>query len=383
MYAIVVGTSKYSSPAISLTYPDIDAVAMANAVQQTAELVFTKERTHVCLLATNTTNPDSIPSKENIKAAFNTIAAQAKPEDVILVYLSGHGTTYDDAGKSQFYYLTKDMLDQVVSDPVIREKNTISTEDLSGWLSKVPALKRVMIIDACNSGKIADGFTNGKAVDPSQVVALDQMKDRTGMFILAGSASNQKSFEANTYGHGLLTYALLDAMRGKALGPRGLVDVMTMFQYARTEVPGMARSLKGIQDPVPVFPLNGSSFAIGISDSRVDIELGTPKPVFVKSVFQDSTMFFDVLGLGSALDKQFELLTVNPAQSAFVFSPIDYIDNGYSVRGRYAVDGNTVRVTGKQFKGKEFIGDFKAEGDVNNMKGLLKAILNQLEPFKK
>ena len=43
------------------------------------------------------------PSKANIRAAFEDFKKAAKAEDILVVYLSGHGVTYGDADRAQFY----------------------------------------------------------------------------------------------------------------------------------------------------------------------------------------------------------------------------------------------------------------------------------------
>ncbi|MCB0552402.1 MAG: hypothetical protein KDD02_02535, partial [Phaeodactylibacter sp.] len=67
--------------------------------------------------------------------------------------------------------------------------------------------------------------------------ALDRMKDRTGMFVLAGSAADKVSYEASQYGQGLLTYSILQGMSGFKLREDKYVDVALLFEYARDEVP--------------------------------------------------------------------------------------------------------------------------------------------------
>lgn len=52
-----------------------------------------------------------------------------------------------------------------------------------------------------------------------------------------GSAAAAVSYEASQYGRGLLTYSLLQGMRGAALRDDAFVDVQRLFQYAADQVP--------------------------------------------------------------------------------------------------------------------------------------------------
>jgi hypothetical protein len=218
-----------------------------------------------------------------------------------------------------------------------------------------------------------------KDLNPSQVRALDRMKDRTGMFILTGSAANKVSYEAGQFGQGLLTYSLLEGMSGLALGPEKRVDVMTLFQYARDKVPEMAKSINGIQTPMLAFPANGGSFDIGIVNEKVKIPLAQVKPVFIRNNFQDEEAFEDVLGLTDVLEQNFRKMTAKGAASKIIYVDVKEYENAYSMKGRYHVEGDAVDVRVRLFKGKTLVGDeFKVSGTKDDLPGLAKLILGQV-----
>jgi len=73
------------------------------------------------------TDPASrLATKGNIRQAFDSVAALARPEDILVAYFSGHGVTYGASETSQFYFLTKDVSSSDLSDPAIRSNYTIS-----------------------------------------------------------------------------------------------------------------------------------------------------------------------------------------------------------------------------------------------------------------
>jgi WD40 repeat protein len=256
LYAIVVGTADYAGDKLDLTFADLDAAYFSQALRAAAPKVY-EERVEVVLLNTDAKSTDrqGISDKASIGKAFTDIAEKAKSQDVLVIYFSGHGLNYGAAENSQFYYLTKDIAGENLSDPEIRNNYAISSAELTEWIKKIPARKQVMVIDACNSGKIVEDFTvSSRDLNSAQIRALDRMKDRTGMFILTGSAADKVSYEAGQYGQGLLTFSLLQGMSGLALTPDKRVDVMTLFQHARDEVPGLARGINGIQTPMLAFP---------------------------------------------------------------------------------------------------------------------------------
>ena len=379
LYVISIGTSDYAGDQLDLRFPDLDAAAFAKAVQAAGSRLF-EDRVHVKLLSTAGKNPEDIAGKANIEKAFKAFADQAKPADILLVYFSGHGITYGAAEKSQFYYLTKDIARADLSDPNVRKNATVSSEDLTRWLTATPALKQVMVLDACNSGKVVEAMAaiGARDLNPSQIRALDRMKDRTGMYILTGAAADKVSYEASQYGQGLLTYSLLQGMSGLALTDDKRVDVMTLFQYARDKVPELAKSIRQVQIPILAFPVDGSSFDIGIVDGGVKIPLAQPKPVFIRNVFQDEESFDDVLGLTGALADYFRTITARGAQAELIYVDVNDYENAYSIKGRYTVKGDSIEVRGRLFKGKTSLGEFQVTGKKSNMTGLVEAIVEKV-----
>lgn len=383
MFALVVGTSNYAGERLDLRFADLDAEAMAKAFRQTGSALFGSDRTQVHLLST--TGSGEASSKTNIQKAFSDIAAQAQPQDVLVVFFSGHGLAYGPAEKEQFYYLTKDIGSEDLSDPVVRDNYTISSNEFTQWLTAIPARKQVMILDACNAGKVVESLATiaQKNLDPSQIRALDRMKDRTGMFILTGSAADKVSYEASQYGQGLLTYSLLQGMSGLALTEGKRVDVMTLFQYSRDKVPELAKGIGGVQTPVLAFPTGGASFDIGIVNEQVKIPVAQVKPVFIRNVFQDEESFDDVLRLTDALENYFREITANGAQAQLIFVDVKEYENGYSMKGRYAIKGEAVEVRGRLFKGKESQGEFQVTGKKSDVRGLAEAILGKVSGMVK
>jgi len=297
---------------------------------------------------------------------------------VLVIYFSGHGVNYGTAENTQFYYLTKDIASEDLKDPEIRNNYTVSSAEFTEWIKSIAALKQVMVLDACNSGKIVEDLAGRKDLSSSQIRALDRMKDRTGMFILTGSAADKVSYEAGQYGQGLLTYSLLQGMSGLALTDDKRVDVMTLFQYSRDKVPELAKGIGGIQTPILAFPAGGASFDIGIVDAQVKIPLAQVKPVFIRNVFQDEDELDDVIGLTSALENYFRELTVKGAEAPIIFVDVKEYENAYSIKGRYKLSGDAVELRGRLFRGKTAKGEFTVTGKKTNLPGLVEAIVDKV-----
>ena len=125
-----------------------------------------------------------MPSKQNIIKAFEEIAKKAKSTDILVVYLAGHGINWGGQD-GDFYFLTQDAYTanpDAYNDPAIRQNSTLSSEELVNLIKQVPALKQVLIIDACASGRIVDDLVAKRdALSSTTIRALDRMKDNLNL----------------------------------------------------------------------------------------------------------------------------------------------------------------------------------------------------------
>lgn len=378
LFILSIGTADYAGQRLDLRFPDKDAADMAGALAAAGAALFSVENVHARLLSTDSKTADAVSSKENIVRSFQDIASQARPEDLFLLYLSGHGLAYGSSEKAQFYYLTKDITSEDLSDPTIRSNYAISTEEFTQWLTAIPAQKQVMMLDACNSGKVVESLLSAtRSLNPSQVRALDRMQGRTGMFVLAGSAADKVSYEASQYGQGLLTFSLLQGMSGLALRGGQYIDVMNLFQYARDKVPELAEAIGGIQTPMLAFPLGGESFDVGLVNEQVQIPVARVKPVFIRNNFQEVNAFDDVLNLGRHLEDYLREITAKGARASLIYVDVPEYQDAYSIKGLYELKKEKVFLRAKLFRGRQPLGDIKAEGQGQQLDALVEEVLEQ------
>jgi len=377
-YALVIGTSNYRGEKLDLSYADKDAEDIANALTLASEELFGTKFSEVELLNTVQKAGEKQPSKKNIATIFSDFSQKVKPEDVFLLYLSGHGVNYGSPN-SQFYYLTKEIASEDLGDEAIRKSFTISSSEFTQFLKTIPAQKQIMIIDACSSGSLVENvLSQSRSLSSSQKRALERMKDRTGVFILAGSAANKVSYEASQFGQGLLTYSLLSGMRGGSLRENQYIDVMQLFQYAADKVPELAAVIGGIQRPVVATPSSTNSFDFGqVTDSvRYKIPLAQVKPLFIKSNFQDELVYEDILDLSEKLDETFADIS-DDADASIIFINVRKYPKAYAVKGRYSLNDNgSITLTAKLIKDKIPIGDVEVYGQ--DMDELISNLLDEV-----
>lgn len=388
LYVVSIGTSNYAGEKLDLRYADQDATSMATALNAAGAALFNTrgDSVQVYCLTTDSSKVDhaeitwQLSTKSNIQRTFNRIKNMAKAEDILVVYLSGHGVTYGSADQAEFHYLTKGMASQDLSDSYIRSVHTLSGSELTQMINDIPALKQVLIIDACNSGQIVkDMATRSRGISSTQVRALDRMKDRTGTFVISGSAADKVSYEASQYGQGLLTYSLLQGMDIIAARNNKQLDVMKLLQQARDQVPELAKGIGGIQRPILAFPHNGSSFDIGLVTDQVDIPVAKVKPVFIRSYFQEEDSYDDIVRLGDAFGEYFEKVSNKGAAADYIYVDVNTFGDAYSIKGRYAIEDEKIVVKGALFKGRKNQGPFEVSGSASELAQLVEDIIFEVQ----
>ena len=376
LYAIVAGISTYGNPALNLRFAAKDAEDFATALQIGGKRFFGASKVHLTLLTT-ADNPSAVrPTKDNLRKAFEA-AKQAKPGDVLVIYLAGHGVALQQ-GNDLYCYLTADArsLDPVaLADPAVRAATTVSSEEMAEWIKQIPALKQVMVLDTCAAGAAAAKLTEKRDISGDQIRAIERLKDRTGFHVLMGCAADRVSYEANQYAQGLLTYSLLQGMRGAALREEQFVDVSKLFQYAADQVPQLAQGIGGVQRPVVAAP-RGSSFDVGRLESadKAAIPLALVKPLVLRPVLINRDEDEDNLKLTALLRQRLHETSLSVGRGKappIVYVPEDEFPGAIRPTGTYSVVGKTVQVRLTLKKGDEVVARLMVEGTKDDLPGLV------------
>ena len=324
-FAVIAGTSTFGDPRMNLAFPAKDAESIATGLRLGAERLYGKERVWMRVLTTGfkagePNTGDGLPTKQNIRAAFDEVRRKARPEDTLVVYLSGHGVM-SSTNRDLYYYLTADArtLD-IEGDPALKDISTVSSAELFDWLReplKTMPLKQVVILDTCAAGGASNDLmklAERRDIPPDQRRAIELLKDATGTFILMGSAADAVSYEASKYGEGLLTYALLEGMRGVSLDDGSRLNVSRWFEDASEKVHDLAKSIGGIQKPLIAAP-KGTGFPVALLtvEDRAKIPMALPRPQLLRVVCEDGNQG-DPLHLRALLREQMRALNYAQAR---------------------------------------------------------------------
>jgi hypothetical protein len=216
-WALVVGVSRFQPDigAEPLDFAANDANAFAQLLKDPDVGRFTGGDKHVMLLT------DSRATTAAVKARLNRIAANAKPEDLVVVYISTHGSPRADDLRGVSYLYTYDT-DVTGRDQIFG--SALAMVEISGILStRCRAQRTVVIFDTCHSGATA-GAQALSAED------LDRLREGAGRYILMSCEENQKSYE--DAGNGFFTATLIEVLQNR----RGCIRMSELFSEVRDAV---------------------------------------------------------------------------------------------------------------------------------------------------
>jgi hypothetical protein len=179
-------------------------------------------------------------SKAAILDALRRLAAEAAADDLVVVFLSGHGwadlskgkgKTAGEYGADAFAFVTPQF------DFARPEETGLSSETLYDALIALPARKMVFL-DTCHSGSVQQA-EYVRALTPEGV----------GPAVLSAASRDELSWEFPQLGHGLFTRALLDALQSDfAEADRNkdkVLDENELSAYITRRVPALLEQHRG------------------------------------------------------------------------------------------------------------------------------------------
>ncbi len=386
LFAVMVGVSDYKGTELDLKYAAKDARDLSKAVEAAAKKLLNHQGSDNVLMYDLSTSAGhyALPEKKSIQSVFESIGRSARANDILLIFFAGHGVMAGNDDQKQFYFLTADASTFSSVDAV--KDAGISMSELTEWIKpqRIRAQKRILIFDACNSGqairdfiklgKEDQGYMAARNDDKAQQVkAIDKLNEKSGLFILSASASNQSAYEMGRYSQGLLTYSLLKAIKQQPdiLEDGKYLNVSRWFNEAGKTASEISKESGARQEPQIV---SNTNFNIGIVDEEVMAKIVLPeeKPLFAASNFQnsDESIADDDLEISKLINLQLSDIASRGAESKIVYVTATNAPDAWSLSGRYEVKGNMVTVKANLKQNREIRQRFEISGTKDKLKEL-------------
>jgi uncharacterized caspase-like protein len=244
LYVLSVGVNDYYDSRLHLAYAVPDATALAEG--------FRKAGTGLYAGVEVTKVLDSDVTTANLDKVFADLSTKVQPRDVFVFFLAGHGKTKN----GRYYFLPRDFRYQ---DETSIEKEGMDQDKFQAWFAKIPARKSILLYDTCESGSLTGNNARGSDID-ERLGALNRMARATGRTFLTATTDDAPALEGY-HGHGVFTYALLDALEHADVNKNGLIEVSELADYIDQKVPDFSFEAFKLRQ-IPQRSIVGNNFAL-------------------------------------------------------------------------------------------------------------------------
>jgi tetratricopeptide (TPR) repeat protein len=231
-YAVVIGIAKYKNlaPAQNLRFPESDAEAMYRVLISKEGGAFPAENVHLL--------KGSQASLVNIRHELEEwLPSVAQPEDRVIVYFAGHGFVDHQQGYLAAWDVNGADL-ETTAYPMSAVGEVLGKKVKAHW--------KVLLVDACHSGKITPETTDEEVDAKLKNLPLD-------FLTITATTARESSYEDSklSTGFGLFTYYLVQGIKGNADNDPcdGVITSDELIEYVRLNVRNYAKARHVSQTP--------------------------------------------------------------------------------------------------------------------------------------
>lgn len=244
LFVLSVGVNAYADTALRLNYARPDAEAIAAALAKAGQPLYTEVKV--------TALTDNGAVSTGLDAAFTRLAGEIKPSDVFVFFLAGHGKTVD----GRYYFLPQDIRLAESADVV---RSGIGQDRWQEWLSRIPAAKSLVLLDTCESGSMTQ-VPGQRSAGIEYATAIEKLSRSTGRTTISAATDDKPALEGYR-GHGVFTFAILDAVGNADLNKNKAIEVTELAGYVLQKVQDVSFSAFNYRQ-VPRMAINGDDFSV-------------------------------------------------------------------------------------------------------------------------
>jgi WD40 repeat protein/uncharacterized caspase-like protein len=222
-------TEVVAFPPLSLAVND--AKALAAAFKQAGAGQYAEVKVTEAL--------DSDASLTKLQEIIERVASEIHPRDTFVLFAAAHGTSHN----GRFYLIPQDY--DGGPNPSSLQERAIGQDRLQNWVANlIKAKKAILLLDTCESGALVGGYARSRVDVPSSEAAIGRLHEATGRPVLTAAAEGKPAFEGYE-GHGVFTWALLDALKNGDRNGDGYIELSELVAHVQDQVPTIAAKLNG------------------------------------------------------------------------------------------------------------------------------------------
>jgi WD40 repeat protein len=207
-------------------------------------------------------------TREAIRERLRDMAKSIKEDDVVFLFLAGHGGV--PKGQEMFYF---DPVDSRGDSPEARQETGLSTAMLAEALRDMPARRVVLIIDACQSGGVVDSLGKIGEVKAKAEVRREELEAQAGtaaaghqhavgVYIIAATTPVQLGGQTPGASETPLATALLEALKTRHQSGDNTIWMQEVVQYIRERLPNLSSRGGAGLSYTPLPSTSGADFPI-------------------------------------------------------------------------------------------------------------------------
>ncbi|AFY99664.1 caspase family protein [Calothrix sp. PCC 6303] len=232
LWILLVGVNEYQDRGLpSLRYPALDCQGLGDALAKATQGFPNKE-----VIVHNDFAPQA-PMLETVRGSVERLVTQARSQDTILLYFSGHGML--ESRTQEAFLCLKD------TNKNDLRGTGLGLQDLLQLLGSSRACQQLICLDTCHSGDMMlrghhhspaprDGNITTAALNTTtqfMQVLRERASQSKGFCALLSCDQGQQSWEFPELGHGVFTYYLMRGLLGEAADERGLIEADGLYKY--------------------------------------------------------------------------------------------------------------------------------------------------------
>jgi uncharacterized caspase-like protein len=253
-WALVIGINKFQDTHVPrLKYTSKDARDFAALLKDPSAGRFAAGHVHLIT--------DEQATTRKIKEELNWLARSAAKDDLVVVYLSSHGSPREKDTAGVNYVITNDTdlkdADSLFATalPMVELVNVVRT--------RIQARRAAIFLDTCHSGAVttaADaGFNSSQVASP----IFDRLTQGVGRVIIASSEAKEKSYESDKVQNGYFTYHLVRVLQQAGGGAsvdqvfdtvRDAVSKQVLAEWKMHQTPVLSKSMQSPDIVIGVRP---------------------------------------------------------------------------------------------------------------------------------
>ncbi len=209
-----------------------DAKAVAKELEKAGSRLYSAVHVRTVL--------DADATAANLDRIVSEMATGISARDTFVLFVAGHGYSRD----GRFYLIPQDYQGGI--DPDALKTRAIGQDRLQDWIAnRIEAKKALILLDTCESGALTSGYSRSRTDRPASEAAIGRLHEATGRPILTAAAEGQDAKEIAKLGHGVFTYALLEALHKGDANKDGKLEVSELAAYVQDTLPKLVPGGKG------------------------------------------------------------------------------------------------------------------------------------------